>query len=339
MKPRDDLGVSVGGNDGGARNGPRDLMLNRRALGLLDLSDDDMHVLRVASTSADCGAVIYDFGVESPGGLSAGQRLAEVCLAGLGKVQFVQAGVSTGAGVAVQVVTDHPVAACMAAQYAGWSISHGDYFAMGSGPMRAAAGREDLFDHIGYREEASHCVGVLEASRLPPDGACREIAEKCGVEPASLTLLVAPTKSLAGTVQIVARSVETALHKLHELGFDIGRVQSACGTAPLPPPAADDMAAIGRTNDAVLYGGEVTLYVRGGDASLEEIGPRTPSSASRDHGRPFAEVFAAYNHDFYLVDPLLFSPARVTFCNLDTGRSFRFGRVEPDILRQSFALS
>jgi methenyltetrahydromethanopterin cyclohydrolase len=178
----------------------------------------------------------------------------------------------------------------------------------------------------------------LEASKLPPGDVCREIAEKCGVEPANLTLLVAPTRSLAGTVQIVARSVETALHKLHELGFDIKRVQSAYGTAPLPPPAADDLAAIGRTNDAILYGGQVTLYVRGDDASLEEFGPKTPSSASRDHGRPFAEVFAGYNHDFYQVDPLLFSPAVVTFCNLDTGRSQSFGSAEPDVLRKSFGL-
>jgi methenyltetrahydromethanopterin cyclohydrolase len=208
---------------------------------------------------------------------------------------------------------------------------------MASGPMRAAAGREELFHHIGYREKASHCVGVLEASKLPPDEVCRDIAEKCGIEPESLMLLVARTKSIAGTVQIVARSVETALHKLHELGFDITRVHSAYGTAPLPPPAADDLAAIGRTNDAILYGGQATLFVRGDDASLEEIGPRTPSRASRDHGRPFAEVFAAYKHDFYQVDPLLFSPAEVTFCNLDTGHSFRFGQIEPDILGKSFS--
>jgi methenyltetrahydromethanopterin cyclohydrolase len=313
-------------------------MLNERMHRLADLSDEDAKSLGVASSSADCGVAIYDYGVRSRGGLKAGQRLAEVCLAGLGNVAFVQVDVGLGANLAVQVITDHPIAACMASQYAGWEIKHADYFAMASGPMRAAAGREELFDQIGFREQASRCVGVLEASRLPPDDVCRDLAEKCDVEPQNLTILVARTKSLAGTVQIAARSVETALHKLHELGFDIMRIQSAYGTAPLPPPAADDLAAIGRTNDAILYGGQVTLYVRGDDASLEEFGPRTPSSASRDHGRPFADVFAGYNHDFYQVDPLLFSPAEVTFSNLETGRSFRFGRVEPDVLRKSFCI-
>jgi methenyltetrahydromethanopterin cyclohydrolase len=204
--------------------------------------------------------------------------------------------------------------------------------------MRAAAAREPLFEHLGYNEKSSACVGVLESGKLPDDDVCRDVAAKCGVDPAKLTLLVAPTRSLAGTVQIVARSVETAMHKLHELGFDLRRVESAYGDAPLPPPAKNDLASIGRTNDAILYGGRAVLYVRGDDASLQGIGPRTPSSASKDYGRPFAEVLKAYNHDFYQVDPLLFSPAMVTLVNLDTGNSFRYGEVNEALLAKSFGL-
>jgi methenyltetrahydromethanopterin cyclohydrolase len=148
---------------------------------------------------------------------------------------------------------------------------------------------------------------------------------------------VARTASLAGTVQVVARSVETCLHKLHELGFDLSRVQSGYGLAPLPPVAADDLTGIGRTNDAVLYGGAVTLWVRGDDASLEALGPRVPSCSSSDHGQPFVTVFEKYGRDFYKIDPLLFSPAEVTFVNLDTGRTYRFGQLRADVLRQSFA--
>ncbi|HEV3023547.1 MAG TPA: methenyltetrahydromethanopterin cyclohydrolase, partial [Pirellulales bacterium] len=149
-------------------------------------------------------------------------------------------------------------------------------------------------------------------------------------------LLAARTASQAGTVQIVARSVETALHKLHELGFDLTRVESGWGVAPLPPPAADDLAGIGRTNDAILYGALVTLWVRGDDTSLESVGPRVPSSASPDHGEPFARIFERYDRDFYKIDPLLFSPAVVTLANLDSGHSFRFGRQLPDVIGRSF---
>ena len=177
---------------------------------------------------------------------------------------------------------------------------------------------------------------MLETRKPPPPSVVAAIASACKVAPSGVTLLAAPTASLAGCVQIVARSVETALHKLAELKFDLGRVLSAHGTAPLPPVAHDDMAAIGCTNDAILYGARVVLYVTGDDASLAEVGPKVPSSASSDYGEPFASIFARYNHDFYAVDPFLFSPAEVVFQNLDTGRTHAFGAVNSEVLAQSF---
>jgi methenyltetrahydromethanopterin cyclohydrolase len=153
-----------------------------------------------------------------------------------------------------------------------------------------------------------------------------------------LHLLVAPTASLAGTVQVVARSVETALHKLHELRFDLARVVCGLGRAPLPPVGGDDLTAIGWTNDAILYGGVAALWVRGDDASLAEVGARVPSSASPDFGQPFAQVFERAGRDFYRIDPQLFSPAVVVFHNLDTGRTQRFGRRAPEVLRQAWGL-
>jgi methenyltetrahydromethanopterin cyclohydrolase len=224
----------------------------------------------------------------------------------------------------------------MASQYAGWEVKRDSFFAMGSGPMRASAGREPLFDTIGHRESADRCVGVLETATLPSESVCRDLAANCGVAPDRLTLLAARTASLAGTVQIVARSVETALHKLHELEFDLSRIEYGFGSAPLPPLASDEFVALGRTNDAILYGGEAVLLVCGDDASLEQIGPHVPSSASPDFGRPFAEVFSRYNRDFYRIDPLLFSPAVVRFWNVETGSAFCFGRIEPDVLSESF---
>jgi methenyltetrahydromethanopterin cyclohydrolase len=180
-------------------------------------------------------------------------------------------------------------------------------------------------------------VGVLESSQLPTEEICRKIAEQCNVTPENVTLLVARTASIAGTLQVVARSIETAMHKMHELGYDLKRVVSGIGTAPLPPVAADDLVGIGRTNDAILYGGEVTLFVQDDDARLAEIGPRIPSIASRDYGEPFATIFARAGRDFYKIDPLLFSPAHVKLNNLNTGKSFRFGELRPDVLERSFS--
>ena len=133
----------------------------------------------------------------------------------------------------------------------------------------------------------------------------------------------------------MARCLETALHKLHELKFDLAQVVTGYGVAPLPPVAADETTAIGRTNDAILYGGRAVLWVRADDEILDRIGPKVPSMASPDHGVPFAELFARYNGDFYKIDPMLFSPAVVEFRNLKTGKTHLFGRFEPTILQTS----
>lgn len=312
--------------------------LNARALLAAEELARRADEFRVGVRQVPDGGTEIDCGIAAPGGLAAGLMLARVCMADLADVSLVPGEIGAFPGPWVQVRTDHPVAACLASQYAGWAIQvkEDKFFAMGSGPMRSAYGGEPIFETIGHKRRSPRIAGVLEGRKPASAGVFAKVAAACEVPPEAVTLLVAPTASLAGGVQIVARSVETALHKLAELKFDLSRLVSAHGVAPLPPVAKDDLAAIGRTNDAVLYGGRVTLYVTGDDESLAELGPQVPSSASPDHGAPFAEVFARYGHDFYKVDPHLFSPAEVVFQNVQTGRSHRFGGVSEPILLKSF---
>jgi len=314
------------------------ISLNCRTAALVDALEarlDDLGVRRVQSSRGR----VFDFGVEASGGMEAGVALARVCMADLAHIT-----VGSGGGFFdddlslpwIEVRTDHPVAACLASQYAGWAIQVDKYFAMGSGPMRAAYGGEELFADIGGREETTRVVGVLETRTLPTAEVVEWIAKKSRVDADRVDLLVAPTASTAGGVQIVARSVETALHKLHEIKFDLSRIVSGWGRAPLPPVAANDLAAIGRTNDAMLYGATVWLWVRGDDESIEAVGPQVPSSASSDYGSTFSELFERYDRDFYKIDPMLFSPARVVFQNIDTGHTQMFGRTNDEVLRGSF---
>lgn len=312
------------------------LDLNRRALELADHMAASAARLRIEALEVAGGGRVLDCGAAVAGGLEAGVLLARLTLADLARVEIEPGEAGGFACPHIAVRTDHPVAACMASQYAGWQIAIGDFFAMGSGPFRALHGEEEIFDRIGFRERSDVAVGVLETRTIPGPEVLRELSEKLGVSRGRITLAVAPTASIACGVQVASRSVETALHKLHALDFDIGRVVSGFGTAPLPPPAKSDLASLGRTNDAVLYGASVSLWVRGDDASLEDAGRRVPSSTSRDWGKPFAEVFARYGNDFYKVDPLLFSPAEVILHNIDTGRTHRFGRRDEDVLRASF---
>jgi methenyltetrahydromethanopterin cyclohydrolase len=224
----------------------------------------------------------------------------------------------------------------MASQYAGWAISVGKYFAMGSGPLRAHARVErELFEKLSYEEQADEGVLVLETRSLPTDEVVASIAEKASLQPLQLTLVVAPTASLAGGVQISARIIETGLHKIETLGFDVRRVIGATGTAPLPPVARNDLRAIGRTNDCILYGGQARYTVQAPDAELEKLAEQVPASASRDYGTPFYELFQRYGGDFYKIDPLLFSPAEVWLTSTETGRTFHAGRLNPEVLEAS----
>ena len=309
------------------------LELNQRAAQLVSLAVAEADRLKIG-VSEQSGSTLLDFGVDAAGGLDAGVLLARICMSGLADIQIVP-GDGQLPVPQVQVTTDHPVAACLLSQYAGWKIATDDYFAMGSGPMRILAGVEDLQQELNAEEERGACVGVLEASALPSESAIEYIRNAVG-QVGELALATVPTASIAGTVQVVARSVETALHKLHDLKFPLDAIVSGTGISPLPPVAKNDLQGIGRTNDAILYGATVNLWVNCDDDLIESVGAGVPSSSSESHGRTFQDLFAESNHDFYKLDPKLFSPAVVVFHNLKSGRTFEYGRLLPELLKTSF---
>ena len=312
------------------------LRMNQAASEIADSMADQADLLRVRASRLPNGARVIDAGVEVEGGIEAGLAVAEICMGGLGNVSFapLQIGARSHAGLIVW--TDHPAVACMASQYAGWAISVDKFFAMGSGPLRAHARVErELFEKLGYEEQADEGVLVLETRSLPNDEVAAWVAEKARLQPVQLTFVVAPTASIAGGVQISARIIETGLHKMETLGFDVRRVVSAMGTAPLPPVAKNDLRAIGRTNDCILYGGQARYTIKAPDAELEKLAEQVPASASRDYGTPFYEIFQRYGGDFYKIDPLLFSPAEVWLTSTESGRTFHAGRLNPEVLEAS----
>lgn len=315
---------------------PQDPTLNELAFDLVHQILTATETMRVEPVETKTGAIVLDFGVETTGSLGAGLALSEVCMASLADVNVVAGEVAGVGWPHLYVQTDSPLEACLLSQYAGWKVSVGKFFAMGSGPMRSAAGREELFKDFGYRESAIGVVGVLESGELPGDDVVRYIADKCGITEDKVALLVAPTASIAGNMQIVSRSIETALHKMHALGFDVANVEAACGWAPIPPVAADDFAGIGRTNDAILYGGRVTLWVAGEDENISDIGAQIPSSGSPSYGKPFRDIFEDAGRDFYKIDPNLFSPAEVVIHNVETGKVFVYGKTNHEVLQRSF---
>jgi methenyltetrahydromethanopterin cyclohydrolase len=312
------------------------LRMNERAWALADRCVEYAAEWRLATHTLPGGSRVIDAGVNVPGGFAAGRALAELCMGGLGHVEYAALTIGGETWPGLQVWTDHPAESCMASQYAGWAIDPPGFFAMGSGPLRAKAHVErELFGKLGYVEDATRGVLVLEARALPTDEVAAWVADKSGVDRRGLTFAVAPTASLAGGVQIAARVLETGLHKMDTIGFDVTRVVSAIGTAPLPPTARSDIRAIGRTNDCILYGGQARYVVRAADDELADLAARLPACASADYGTPFYDIFKRYDSDFYKIDPMLFSPAEVWLTSATSGRTFHGGRLAPDVLRAS----
>jgi methenyltetrahydromethanopterin cyclohydrolase len=311
--------------------------MNERAAALVDALVADAEALGIEAHALDSGARLVDCGAEARGGLQAGLGFAAACMGALGRIDLlaVPVGERTWPGVGVGV--DQPAAACLAAQYAGWKLEHGDFFALASGPGRALARAEDLFDELAWSEQAGRAVLCLETRTAPPAEIVAKVAERCGLAPSAITFLIAPTASICGSVQISARVVETALHKLHELGVDPARVRNGWGCCPIAPVAADDPAAIGRTNDAVLYGGTVHLWIEAGDEEVADLAQRLPSASSEAFGTPFGELLKAAGWNFYDIDPMLFSPAAVTLTSTDSGRARQGGGLAPEVLERSFA--
>jgi methenyltetrahydromethanopterin cyclohydrolase len=80
----------------------------------------------------------------------------------------------------------------------------------------------------------------------------------------------------------------------------------------------------------------VQLFVTGPAARARQLAQSLPSTNSKDHGRPFAEIFRAYEGDFYKVDPMLFSPALALVTALETGETFRAGKIDQGLIDASF---
>jgi methenyltetrahydromethanopterin cyclohydrolase len=300
----------------------------------------DAAALRIGVEKTADGCTLVDAGIDCRGGIEAGLRIAEICMGGLGRVNLSANGSFGRWPWSLSVHAADPVLACLGSQLAGWQLAVGSgrqaFYALGSGPGRAVARKESLFEEIGYRDAADNVCLVLEVDQRPPAALIEKVANDCNIPPSGITLILTPTKSLAGTIQIVARVLEVALHKLHELHFPLERVVDGMGAAPLPPPGDSFVAAMGRTNDAIIYGGIVHLFVTGPDGDAAKLASDLPSAGSRDYGRPFADVFKSYKGDFYAMDRLLFSPARVTITALDSGRSFHGGALDEALIDKSF---
>ena len=314
--------------------------VNICALNVFQRMVAEKEVIDVSVEVMENGSTVVDAGVKAKGGFAAGKYLTELCLGGLGIVTLGSADYSGVELPTIYVHVDRPAIVLLGSQFAGWRISVGKYFAMGSGPARALALKpKELYEKIAYKDVCDKAVLVLEADSLPTVEALNYVAQTCGVDPKNLFVAVAPTSSIAGSVQISGRVVEMGLHKLTELGFDPKKVLYGSGRAPIAPSHPKFAQAMGRTNDMLLYAGATYFEVAcDTDDEIKEVVKKVPASSSPAYGRPFYEIFKEANYDFYKIDPGLFAPASITVNNVKTGSTFAAGYLSMETLKKSIGL-
>jgi len=311
--------------------------VNQAAWQLVKKLCDKASECGVSVKETKSGTILIDAGIEVKGGFLAGKIVTEICLGGYGKAKITHMHLDDLKLPSIFVCTDHPAIATLGSQFAGWQIKVGEYSAIGSGPIRALIRKpQEIYEKIGYEDKADVAVLVLETSKELPETVVQYICEQCKVAPENLAIVLVSTTSIAGSVQVSGRIVETGMHKLLKLGFDPKLITHAWGHAPVAPVHPKFAQAMGRTNDAILYAGVAYYTVNyDDDEKLKELLEKAPSSASRSYGQPFFEIFKRAGYDFYKIDPNLFAPAVLIVNNAKTGKVFKAGKINVEVFRWS----
>jgi methenyltetrahydromethanopterin cyclohydrolase len=314
------------------------ISVNRLAGRILEklLSSPDLCGIKVEETAA--GTTIIDAGIKAKGGFEAGRLITEICMGGCAKAEITSRRYGDLELPTILVYSDNPLIATLGSQYAGWQINEEGYSAICSGPARALASKpKKIFDEIEYTDKCDKAIVVLETDKIPGQKILGRFCKECKVSSENLAIILTPTTSVSGAVQVSGRIIETGMHKLRRLGLDMKSVLHAFGYAPIAPVHKEFAVAMARTNDAILYGGTAYYTVKCDDEEkLREIVKKAPSSASKAYGRPFQEIFKDAHFDFYKIDPDLFAPAVLIINNVKTGNTYVNGEINGKALRQSF---
>ncbi|TFF91003.1 MAG: methenyltetrahydromethanopterin cyclohydrolase [Promethearchaeota archaeon] len=317
------------------------ISVNQGAYRIINEIIEDKERLQV-NVSKIGDSTVIDMGVKAKGGYEAGIKMSQACLGGYASVAYDSINFGNVIMPALTVSTNQPSIACLGSQFAGWRINRKEarFFGMGSGPARALAIKEkELFELICYEDISQKAVIILETDKIPNETVMDYIANSCNIDPKNTFALIAKTSSIAGTVQIAARIVETGIHKIHELGYDPKKILYGYGTTPISPIGKDDTKSMGMTNDAIIACGSVFLNIKSSeDDDIEGLIEKIPSSTSKDYGKPFYEIFKEANWDFYEIDPHLFAPAVITINDLRTGKTYQRGKLDFELLKRSFGI-
>lgn len=316
------------------------LSVNERAVYLAEkmLNDPDAYRVKVSDI---CGAHVIDCGVEAPGGWEAGKLVTKILLGGLNDVSFGIFPEKIG-GVyysCVNTFSDFAVLQQAGCNISGWELRPGKYAPVLAGPGRTLARKPGdwLEAYTDYQDCYHKAVLTVEKGTAMDEEEVQELIDAVGVAPENLYIILAATGSTVGSVQIAARILEVTIHRLCQEGFPLESILNMHGFCVIPPTVKDDLTAMGRTNDILIYGGQATCTVDCADEEIERVIGKITSDQSPAYGVMFQEIFQKYGCDFYQVPSETYSPAKVFIINQRTGHLFTAGEFNLGILERSFS--
>lgn len=317
------------------------ISINARAARLAREAIENREYLNIGYKRMECGAHLLDFGLQAKAGWEAALVFTRLTLGDIGVLQLGRWELDESISFScVDLFISDPLIACLGSQIAGWQLSDGQYATIGSGPARAKAAvpSDPYLDMTAYRDTgAQEVVLCIQDVRYPSEAMARQIAEASQVDCDKLYLAIAPSACITGSVQVAARMLEQCCHKMHEHGFDVAKVQYCRGRAPVAPVCTDEIKAMGRINDAILYGGEAEFWVDCRNEELEGLAGRLVSkTSSPEYPTAFAEIFAKAGCNFYNIDHDVHSIAKIALHNVRTGSCYASGEIEKSVIERSF---
>ena len=315
------------------------ISINKNAVKIVKEVIENADNLGVKVSKTKAGVTIIDMGLDCPGSWEAGILLTRITIGDLGIVKLGEFPIKDYTLASADVYVKEPLIACVASQIAGWQLGEGEFATIGSGPARAIAAVESDFymNMTPYRDKHDEVVLSIQDVKLPDETLGLIVAEKCNVKPEDVYLAVAPSTALVTAIQVSARTIEQTCHKMYKKGFDVSKVVCARGTAPIPPIVLDEVKAMGRLNDALLYGGIAEFWVDASDDEIAEVVDKLVSQYSSPYyGALFGDVFEKANCNFYEIDHDFHCVAKIQIHNVRTGKAFTSGEIRYDILKESF---
>ncbi|MCJ7823624.1 MAG: hypothetical protein MUP44_01860, partial [Anaerolineales bacterium] len=230
--------------------------LNQAAMQIIGPILDDPQRYGALMIKTPKGATILDMGLEALGSWLGAKMYVEAAHGGMADVTFGRMQIKDLEVATVELMIDDPMLSVVSCEAGAWKLGDGDFVPVGSGPARAKARAEPWATRIEYEDPSDYVLLQMQINRLPEEAVLEFVADACKIPLSNLTVMVAPSASLVGSVQVASRAFEQCIIGLgRNTDFDIKTIKHGYGRAPIAPVIKDEVKAMGRINDALVYGG------------------------------------------------------------------------------------